>query len=248
MSDLALKSRVDTLEEYMKELSYQSLRTERELERLSREMREFKDEMSDFKDEMTDFKDEMSGFKDEMTDFKDEMRGFKDEMTDFKDEMSDFKDEMRVFKTEINRKWGELANKMGTLVEDIFAPGLPEVAARYFDCPQPDDLMVRRRRVCPADPARQREFDLMAVCGRQVFLVEVKSTPRVSYVDELISFLRERTFFEYFPEYAEHTLVPVFASLYIPKELVTRLSRKGIYAMAMSGSAVDLLNFEDIPR
>jgi hypothetical protein len=28
--------------------------------------------------------------------------------------------------------WGELANKMGTLVEDIVAPNIPRIAKRYF--------------------------------------------------------------------------------------------------------------------
>ena len=38
----------------------------------------------------------------------------------------------KQFKKELNKKWGELANKMGTIVEDIVAPGLKGVGARYF--------------------------------------------------------------------------------------------------------------------
>jgi len=45
-----LAERVDSLENYMKELSYQSMRTEMELARLSREMREFKNEMRELRD------------------------------------------------------------------------------------------------------------------------------------------------------------------------------------------------------
>ncbi len=44
MTTVAVERRVDSLEEYMRELSYQSMRTEMELARLSKEMREFKDE------------------------------------------------------------------------------------------------------------------------------------------------------------------------------------------------------------
>ncbi len=57
--------------------------------------------------------------------FKDEMKAFKDEMKVFKDEMKAFKDEMKVFKDEMNKKWGDLANRLGTITEDIFAPGIP---------------------------------------------------------------------------------------------------------------------------
>ena len=47
------------------------------------------------------------------------------EFKSFKDEMSAFKDEMRAFKDEMNKKWGDLANRLGTLAEDIFGPGVP---------------------------------------------------------------------------------------------------------------------------
>ena len=44
MANAALKQDVDTLREYMKDLSYQAMRTEMSVARLSEEMREFKDE------------------------------------------------------------------------------------------------------------------------------------------------------------------------------------------------------------
>ena len=52
MASPALKHEVDELREYLKELSYQTMRTDISVNRLSEEMREFKDEMTDFKDEM----------------------------------------------------------------------------------------------------------------------------------------------------------------------------------------------------
>ena len=42
--------------------------------------------------------------------------------------------EMREFKKEMNKRWGELANKMGTLVEDIVAPNISGIAREYFGC------------------------------------------------------------------------------------------------------------------
>jgi len=99
------------------------------------EMKDFKDEMLAFKVEMKDFKDEMLAFKVEMKDFKDEMLAFKVEMKDFKEEMLDFKNESLRYREEAERdrksmyrQWGELANRLGTLVEDIVAPNLPRVA------------------------------------------------------------------------------------------------------------------------
>ena len=41
-----------------------------------------------------------------------------------------------------NKKWGELANKLGTIVEDIVAPNLPRIAREYLGCGELDDFMV----------------------------------------------------------------------------------------------------------
>ena len=126
MTARVLRQRVDSLEDYMRELSYQSMRTEMELARLSKEMREFKDEM----------------------------REFKDEMGAFKDEMREFKDESRQQNREMNRKWGDLANKLGTLVEDLVAPSLPRVIQEVFKA-DVLDLSVRRKRRLPDGRVRE---------------------------------------------------------------------------------------------
>jgi hypothetical protein len=38
-----------------------------------------------------------------------------------------FKDELHEDRREMNRKWGDLANKLGTMVEDLVYPSLPRV-------------------------------------------------------------------------------------------------------------------------
>ena len=63
----------------------------------------------------------------EFKSFQGEMKDFKDEMKDFKDEMKDFKSEMNEFKTEMNKRWGDLANNMGTVIEDIVVPNIPRL-------------------------------------------------------------------------------------------------------------------------
>ena len=45
-------------------------------------------------------------------------------MKEFKDEMADFKNEPETDRKNRNKQWGELANKMGTLVEDIISPAV----------------------------------------------------------------------------------------------------------------------------
>ena len=149
--------RVDRLEQVMIELAEQSKITQREVARLSTEMLEFKDEMRAFKEEMRAFKDEMREFKDEMRAFKDEMKAFKDEMREFKDVM--------------NKRWGDLANKMGTLVEDIFIPSFDIMLKRYFG------VMPKRisSRMKLRNENREMELDIVGFTEDKVFIVEVRA-------------------------------------------------------------------------
>ena len=68
----------------------------------------------------------------ELQSFKDEMLDFKNEMKVFKDEMLDFKEWSKKNIESLNRQWGNLANRMGTLVEDIFFPSMDQTIERYF--------------------------------------------------------------------------------------------------------------------
>ncbi len=230
MTNGQLAQRVDSLEDYMKDLSYQALKTERELARLSLEMREFKDEMREFKDEMREFKDEMREFKDEMREFKDEMR-------EFKDEMLTFKEEARQDRKESNRRWGELANKMGTLVEDIVAPSLPRVAKELFDCDEPEMFAVRMRR---KKGPNIMELDAILVCSDIVLINETKSSLRSRDVDELVAKLE--TFDQYFPEYHNRKLMGVLASLYVDQSIINNANSQNVLVMGMGDEAMQVLN------
>lgn len=257
-----LAQRVDTLEEYMKDLSFQALRTEGELARLSQEMREFKDEMKDFKGEMKDFKDEMLAFKDEMKGFKDEMlvfkegmRGFKDEMLVFKEGMlvfkegmRDFRDEMDTFKPQaeldrrdINRRWGELANTMGTLVEDIVAPNLPRVARELFGCEEPQWAAVRMKR--SAGP-KTMEIDALVVCEGVVLVNETKSTLDSRDVDDLVA--KIQGIGEFFPEWVQRRVIGVLGSLYVDEAVVQHATPKGVLVMGMKDDTMSILNPEAV--
>jgi len=215
--------------------------TKRELKQLSYEMRLFKEEMRTFKDEMNEFKEEMRTFKDEMSLFKEEMSAFKDDMKAFKDETVEDRKRM-------NKQWGELANRLGTIVEDIVAPNIEGIVQRYFGCSELDSLMVRYRKRNPKNKSQRREFDVIAIWDENVLLNETKATARMEYIIEFAAFLASEAFFDYFPEFQGNNFIPVFSSLYLPEEMVQALSNAGIYAMAMSDDAMDLLNFDQVQR
>jgi len=162
----------------------------------------------------------------------------------FKDEMRAFKNEVNEDRKRMNKMWGELANKMGTLVEDIVAPNIAGVARRYFGAEELEDFMIRRRKRNTKDKNKVREFDVIAVWDDKVIINETKSTPRIDYINDFIDVLKEIT--DYFPEYRDKQIIPIFSSLYLPEDIVEYLTRNKIYAMGMNDDTMDLLNFEKV--
>lgn len=158
-------------------------------------------------------------------------------MARFEKEMSEFKQEMRASKRELDKKWGDLANKMGTIIEDILAPNLRRLAVEHFNFGLVQDFMIRRtRRV----GGQESEFDTLVIGPDAVILGEAKSTPSISYADEFGA--KVKTFFDFFPELNGRRLIPIFGSWAIADSVVQRLTTLGIYAMRMGEDTMELAN------
>ncbi len=146
----------------------------------------------------------------------------------------------------MNKRWGELANKWGTVVEDIVAPSVRRLALEVFDCGEMEFFSPRVTRVRSDDRSRQREFDAIYIGTKGVLLNETKSSPRSSDVQQFVRFLRSGEFALYFPEHRELPVVPVFSSLSLPADMVTNLTRHGIFALAMGDYAMQVLNLDAV--
>ncbi len=148
--------------------------------------------------------------------------------------------EMRAFRDEMGRKWGELANKMGTLVEDIVAPSIPAVFARFFSLERLQFAAPRVRRWQPSDRARTREFDYLAISDRLVLVNETKSTLRPEDIPAFLALLSEARAF--LPEAEGRELVGSLAALQIDPSLVTVGEREGLLMFGLGGGLLDVLN------
>lgn len=148
----------------------------------------------------------------------------------------------------MNKQWSELATKMGTVVEDIVAPSVRRMAREIFDCGEQQLFICRIERVWSDDRSRRREFDALYVGDRAVLLSETKSTPWGADIRRFVRLVRSGEFFLYFPEYRDLPIVPVFSSLSLPDNLVTQLTRNGVYALAMGDEALQVLNFDAVRR
>ncbi len=165
------------------------------------------------------------------------------EMRDFKEEMRDFKDEMRDFKDESRKRWGELANKLGTMAEDLVAPSIPRIVRLVVDCPK--DRINSAVRVKRRDGrGRSVEFDVVATCGDYLFINETKSklspeSVKVFAGDTL------PTVRDFFPEYAAKQVIGIVASLYVDESLVRYSEKQGLVVLGFGEDVMDVLNSPD---
>jgi len=215
-----LEERVSTLEDLVAELMRVSIQTQQEVAQTSRELREFKEEMRAFKDEMLAFKDEMRAFK---------------------EEMRAFRERVDILITEMRKEWGELANKMGTMAEDLVAPSVPRILRTIIGCPENrvDSVAVRVRRRRPGTDY-MREFDVVATCGDYVLINETKSRLEARDIREFVERLPEVR--EFFPEYADKKIIGAIASLYVDESLVRFGERQGLIVLGFGEDVMDVLN------
>ncbi len=172
-----------------------------------------------------------------------EMKDFKNEMKDFKNEMKDFKTNSEADRKSMNKKWGELANKMGTIVEDIVAPSVEGIVREYFKINELDMLAIRFRKRS-SDGKSIREFDVIAESKNYFFIVETKATPRTEYVKEFIKLISEIE--KWFPNIKDKKIIPIFSSLYLPEDTIKYLTNNNIFAMAMKDDNMDILNYDEL--
>ena len=142
---------------------------------------------------------------------------------------------------EWNRRWGELANKMGTVARDIVAPSMRRIA-RELNCGDERSFSVYISRYRSDSRDYRREFDAFYVGTRAVLLNETKSTALSEYATRFVRFLKSGEFALYFPEYRDLPVVPVFSSLSLPDHLIAFLTKNGIYAVAMGEETMQVLN------
>ena len=213
-----LAEKVNYLENLIEKIAYEHLKTEESIFRLSEEMKDFKDEMKDFKEEMKDFKDEMRLFKSQSDENQKKM----------------------------DKKWGDLANKLGTVVEDIVAPNIPMIAKKYFQCENILRFLVNAEVKKTTDKITLKEFDSILITDSIVILTEVKLSARSENAKEFVQFIKNNEFFKYFPELNEKKLIPIYASMKVNENITAYLTKNEIYVMGMCQGTMDLLNFNEI--
>ncbi len=169
------------------------------------------------------------------------------------DKMSQLSDETRLisertdrtianFVKETNQKFGEVANKMGLLVEDMVAPSIARIFQEMTGYKEEQILFsairVKLYHVTKAD--LRREFDAVVAGGDYLLINETKSQLDPEAVDKFIEVLQEAR--DFFPQYKEKKVIGALASLYIDTSLARHIEKQGLVAMAVGKNLMDVLN------
>lgn len=159
------------------------------------------------------------------------------EMRAFKEEMGAFKDEARMQNREMNRKWGDLSNKLGTMVEDLVAPSLSRIIEETLHTAVLDQMIRRKRRLADG---RVQEFDAIALTADLVCLNSTKATLRSTDIDRFIEDIA--SFRAFFPEYRERPLVGILASLAVDEAVLSYAEKQGFIVMAIGDQLMEVKN------
>ena len=138
----------------------------------------------------------------------------------------------------------QIANRIGRFAEDFVNPNIPRVAREVFGLAQFEFEGQRVKRWHVTDPGRSREFDCVIAGSKHLLISEAKLTARAKDLDDFAESLKD--IFDYFTEYRGYTLAPIFASLALSPDLVRRLTRHKIYALALGERTMELLNVEAV--
>ena len=149
------------------------------------------------------------------------------------------KESMQEDTRRMKKAWGDLANKMGTVAEDVVAPNILRLALDEFGFSEVEDLMVRACRASRRGEKRRAEWDIVCSGPEKVVLVEVKSTPTQDNIREFPD--RMAGFFDFFPEYEGRELIGIVASWSIDPRLFPFISQCGLYGLAMGEDTMEIV-------
>ena len=213
-----VEERVIYLEEMMGKLIQLQFNTQMNLDRLSVDVRRTQLSTENLSKEMKEFKNHTQSTID------------------------NFSKEIQKDNKNLRENLQGLSKKLGTIVEDIVIPNIEYIAEKYFGCKNSMRFMPRTKVKHPVDNNKNREFDLVVIYADKVILCEAKSTPRTEDTCKFLTSIEE--FFEYFPECAGKELIPIYASFFIPENILKNLSSSKIYGMGIKEDTMDILNPE----
>ena len=151
--------------------------------------------------------------------------------------MQKFKEENRQQIREMNRQWGNLANKLGTLVEDLVYPSLPRIIQETLGR-EILRLMLRIKQRRP--DGRVKEFDAIAETADLICLNSTKATLTSAAVDGFVADIA--AFRDFFPEYRHLPVMGILATLAVEESVLNYAEKVGFLLLAVGDEIMEVKN------
>ena len=142
----------------------------------------------------------------------------------------------------MNKMRGWLDNRWGDFMESLVEGDLVPLL-------QSRNILVDRLHPSPHGKRNGEnfEFDIVAINGEQVVVVEVKTTLRPEDVKHFLKKLVKYTYYE--PEHKGKTIYGAVAYLKASDEATTRATRHGLFVIRATGDSASIVNDEGfVPR
>jgi uncharacterized protein YcgL (UPF0745 family) len=169
-----------------------------------------------------------------------EMHEFKDEMREFKENIAmdtaKLKASLDAQNAVLNKKMGDLTNKLGTVIEDIIAPGTPDALEKKFGSPV---LTMTTRLKIKDGMGNAEEFDVVSETedGR-IYLLEVKNSATPQHVDEVLIKAEKLQMMRY----PGKQVTGILGTLNPHETILKYASRMGVWIIGMRGDYLEILN------
>ena len=233
-----VRAYADKTDRYIAEMRQESRayadQTDRYIAEMRQESRAYADQTDRY---IAEIRQESRAYADQTDRYIAEMR---QESRAYADQTDRHIAEIRQESREMNRRWGDISNSLGMLVENIVAPSIPRVLREVLGCPEGGEHFLTVRYKHGHSDGRTREFDAIAGCGDYLLINETKSRLRPSDIDPFIEVLK--TARDFLPEYAGRKIVGALASLYVDASVVAAGERRGLLMLGMTDDAMEVLN------
>ncbi len=243
-----LTKKVDRLEEVLIELAVAQRRNEEEGLRLRQSLRELSEAQRRTEEAQKRFWQGLEELKEAQREAEEAQKRFWRGLEELKEAHRETEKSLKEFQkrteeslNKLNRKLIELSDRLGTLAEDILAPGIPYLL---------EGLGYRVKSMWVNEEVRRSdgvncEFDVVAVAekdGQEVlFLCEVKSKLREKHFEQL---KRQCELYKRYGMRRDLFIIPVLAALNIPEHLVNYANKRGVLLVKMGGDYLEALNPE----
>ena len=138
----------------------------------------------------------------------------------------------------VGKQLGDIGLVQGEIAEDLFYRNVSTLFAdrqKYFN-------NVKRN----LRKTNKAEFDIVAVNGKEVLVIEVKNKLSARMVDSFVN-KRLPKFKEFFPEYANYQIIGGMGALVVKDDVEQYAERAGLYVLtqANDGTGATIINDAD---